>query len=409
MDRPPVSGSKRGVTLRSALAQVADARVLAVDDTVANTLLLKGILQKAGLHDVVEVNDPTEVVDQLETLAPDLVLLDLRMPGIDGFELLGHIQRFAAGTMLPVIIVSSDDSRASVSRALDLGAHDFLVKPVEARELVLRVRNLLLQRRAYQELRRSRAWLRTRLELFEPAIGAAVRDPEGVAAQIRAVLQGSQLRIALQPVVDMHTGASEGAEALVRFPSSSIGDTSAWLAAAQHVGLGVDVEVAAIRAALAHVGRFTVERPLAINASPAAVLADLVTALGPDVPWERVVLELTEHVPVEDYDVLNRALAPLRDAGARLSVDDTGAGFASLRHILDLHPDYIKLDVGIVRGVDHDPSRAAMAEMLIRFAERVGIKVVAEGVETESERATLLELGGTLGQGYLFGRPEVAL
>jgi EAL domain-containing protein (putative c-di-GMP-specific phosphodiesterase class I) len=310
--------------------------------------------------------------------------------------------------MLPVIIVSSDDSRASVSRALDMGAHDFLVKPVDAHELVLRVRNLLLQRRAYQELRRSRTWLRTRLEIFEPALSAAMNDPDAVTVDIRDALDHHRLRIALQPVVDMRTGISEGAEALVRFPNDRIGDTSAWLAAAQHVGLGVEVEVAAIRAALQLLGQFVPSRPLAVNASPAAVLADLGGELGADVEWDRVVLELTEHVPVEDYAVLNRALEPLRTAGARLSVDDTGAGFASLRHILDLHPDYIKLDVGIVRGVDCDPSRAAMAEMLIRFAERMDIRVVAEGVETVAERDTLIELGGTLGQGYLFGRPELA-
>jgi EAL domain-containing protein (putative c-di-GMP-specific phosphodiesterase class I) len=91
-----------------------------------------------------------------------------------------------------------------------------------------------------------------------------------------------------------------------------------------------------------------------------------------------------------------------------LAVDDTGAGFASLRHIIDLHPDYIKLDLGIVRGVDRDPSRAAMAEMLVRFADRLGIRVVAEGIETESERTALVALGAEWGQGYLFGRPQLA-
>ncbi len=140
--------------------------------------------------------------------------------------------------------------------------------------------------------------------------------------------------------------------------------------------------------------------------SPGAVLAGL-DQLGDDLPWDSIVLELTEHVPVEDYGVLNRALEPFRAAGARLAVDDTGAGFASLRHILDLHPDFIKLDIGIVRGLDRDPSRAAMAEMLVRFAARVGIRVVAEGIETESERASLVELGAEWGQGYLLGRPVI--
>jgi EAL domain-containing protein (putative c-di-GMP-specific phosphodiesterase class I) len=111
---------------------------------------------------------------------------------------------------------------------------------------------------------------------------------------------------------------------------------------------------------------------------------------------------------VEDYDVLHGALQDLPARGARIAVDDAGAGFASLRHIINLGPDIIKVDIGIVRGIDVDPSRSAVAEMIARFAERVGVDVIAEGVETTAERDTLLGLGLRLGQGYLFGRPTVA-
>ncbi|HET7900201.1 MAG TPA: EAL domain-containing protein, partial [Candidatus Nanopelagicales bacterium] len=145
---------------------------------------------------------------------------------------------------------------------------------------------------------------------------------------------------------------------------------------------------------------------LSVNFSPGTVMEGLPKLLGP-VPWDRIIIELTEHVPVEDYAVLNAALAPLRAKGAQVAVDDTGAGFASLRHILDVAPDVIKIDIGSTRGVDSDPSRAAIAAMLVSFAERMGIRVVAEGVETEAERDTMLELGAVYGQGYLFGRPEI--
>ena len=119
-------------------------------------------------------------------------------------------------------------------------------------------------------------------------------------------------------------------------------------------------------------------------------------------------IELTEHVPVADYAALNAALDPLRERGAKLAIDDTGAGFASLRHILDLKPDIIKIDIGITRGVDTDPSRAAIVTMLVAFARTTGNSVVAEGVETAGERDTMLRLGAIYGQGYIFGRPEIA-
>ena len=125
-------------------------------------------------------------------------------------------------------------------------------------------------------------------------------------------------------------------------------------------------------------------------------------------PWDHVVVEITEHDPVEDYAALNAALAPLRAAGARIAVDDTGAGFASMRHVLELHPDIIKIDLAIVQGVDVDPGRGALAGMLASFAGALGILVVAEGVETPVQRDRLLELGVVLGQGDLLGRPVLA-
>jgi EAL domain-containing protein (putative c-di-GMP-specific phosphodiesterase class I) len=118
-----------------------------------------------------------------------------------------------------------------------------------------------------------------------------------------------------------------------------------------------------------------------------------------------VVLELTEHVLIEDYASIQHALQSLRDAGASLSVDDTGAGFASLRHILNLVPDYVKLDISLCRGVDHDPARRALASALVTFTQDTNAVIIAEGIETPEERATLLNLGVSHGQGYLLGRP----
>jgi EAL domain-containing protein (putative c-di-GMP-specific phosphodiesterase class I) len=104
--------------------------------------------------------------------------------------------------------------------------------------------------------------------------------------------------------------------------------------------------------------------------------------------------------------LVNEAFAPLRRRGVRIAVDDTGAGFASLRHVLDLRPDIIKLDIGLVRGIDRDEHRAGVARMLLEFSRGIDARVIAEGVETPAERDTLLRLGASLGQGYLFGRPE---
>jgi EAL domain-containing protein (putative c-di-GMP-specific phosphodiesterase class I) len=120
---------------------------------------------------------------------------------------------------------------------------------------------------------------------------------------------------------------------------------------------------------------------------------------------ERVVLEMTEHAPIADYDELRRSLQLWRERGLRIAVDDAGAGYSSLRHILWLTPEWIKLDVSITRNIDSDMPRSALAAALIDFASRVGSSIVAEGVESTTELSALRELGATAAQGYHLGRP----
>lgn len=118
-----------------------------------------------------------------------------------------------------------------------------------------------------------------------------------------------------------------------------------------------------------------------------------------------IVLEITEHSTVQDYDKLEYTLRPLRARGMRLAVDDAGAGHSSFRHILRLQPEYIKLDISLTRNIDADPARRALAAALIGFASETGSELIAEGVETEAELATLRALGIHKAQGYLLGRP----
>jgi len=143
---------------------------------------------------------------------------------------------------------------------------------------------------------------------------------------------------------------------------------------------------------------------ISLNVSPALLLersrlkACLRHAVGP------VVLEITEHVAIEDYRAF-RAAVPTVGRGVHIAVDDAGAGFASFRHILELRPDYVKLDIGLVHEIDHDRVRQALVAGIVYFAQMSGCKLIAEGVETEPELKLLRTLGVHLGQGYLLGRP----
>lgn len=382
-----------------------DSRLLIVDDNKANTSLLEQILRRAGYTSVIVCNDSREVPLLLETETPDLVLLDLHMPHMDGFTILELLRYHADGRFLPIIVLTADTARASAIRALELGAHDLVSKPFDITEIQLRVRNLLRTRQAYQELRRHNSQLRDYVDVLEMDADTQLDPWSERRERIESMLERGDPRMVFQPVVDLVDDKHVGYEALARFDGAPMRSPDRWFLEALTVGLGPDLETRALCNALVHLPDLETPQFLAVNLSPGAILSEPYRRVSFDVAWDRVVIELTEHTNIDDYSSVLRALQPWRDLGARLSVDDAGAGFASLRHILQLSPDFIKLDISICRGVDIDPARSALASALVAFAGNTGSLLIAEGIETPEERRALMELGVRFGQGYLLGRP----
>ena len=223
---------------------------------------------------------------------------------------------------------------------------------------------------------------------------------------IRSAMAWGQPSMVFQPVVDLQDRRVVGVEALARFGAEPSHPPDEWFAAAHMVGLGVELERAAIQAAIRAAAALAPDAYLAVNVSPAAVLVPDVRAALAEVPPNQLVLEITEHARVDDYDELHAALAPLRARGVRIAIDDVGAGFASLRHVLRLDPDIIKLDQELTRGVEHNAGRARLVGGLIAGASAMSTLVVAEGIETEAQLRCLCELGVGAGQGYFIGRPS---
>lgn len=221
-------------------------------------------------------------------------------------------------------------------------------------------------------------------------------------ARINAVMGDHLFSIVYQPIVDIDTGHAIGLECLSRFQAGPPDD---WFAKAADVGLGVALELAAIEKALSALPHFPEDIYLAVNASPDTILSGGLAAIIRDLPGYRLVLEITEHATVEDYDALRTALKPMRNRGVSVAIDDAGAGYSSLRHILALEPDLIKLDMSLTRNIGGDPARKALASALISFACDTGSRIIAEGVETAEEFATLRSLGVKKAQGYFLSRP----
>ncbi|HEV7726914.1 MAG TPA: EAL domain-containing protein [Modestobacter sp.] len=240
---------------------------------------------------------------------------------------------------------------------------------------------------------------------------AVIIEPEVRAQELRSEIEdrldplmaaGGPV-VVLQPIVDLATGSRIGAEALSRFPAAWGKAPDVCFAEAHSIGRGHELELLALERAADHLPR--VEGYVAMNVSPATLLRPECGALLSRLPLERVLLELSEHDQVEDYAALDAVLAPFRARGLRLAIDDVGAGFSSLRHIVVTSPDVIKIDRSIISGVDTDPVLTTLVRSLVEFGHGCQVRVVAEGVETAAEAAVLRGLGVDYGQGWYHGRP----
>lgn len=221
-------------------------------------------------------------------------------------------------------------------------------------------------------------------------------------------LKGRGLTHVFQPVFDLTTGKCFAVEALARFSGRPSRTPDVWFAEAHAMGVGVELEVVSVRKALGSMSRLPAGVALCVNAGPEAMGSDEVRQFIASCDSKRVIMELTEEVKVDDYPRLSLALKELCSMGVRLAIDDTGAGFASLAHILKLTPDLIKLDRELTSGIDHDPVRSALGAALVSFSSRTGAEIIAEGIETAAELEVLRGLGIRYGQGFLLCRPTTA-
>jgi len=239
------------------------------------------------------------------------------------------------------------------------------------------------------------------LERNERASGRRAR----AARRIIEVMREGRIETALQPIVALSTGRVVGYEALSRFPE---GRPDEWFSEAARVGLGVQLELAAFERAWSFRPLLPRDAYLAVNLSPAAVCSSELAARIDGEQPEGLVVELTEHTTITDYELVMERVAWLRHRGARVAVDDAGSGYAGLHRILTMAPDILKLDLQLTRGVARDPARQALVRALTWYAASTGSTVVAEGIELQEELDVLSALGVPFGQGYHLGRPVPA-
>ncbi len=237
--------------------------------------------------------------------------------------------------------------------------------------------------------------------LVGPAI-ADLTEAGTIRSRIADIIRSNAYRPVFQPVVDLETGAHVGYEALTRFSDGTAPDLV--FADARAAGLEAELELATLAASITAAAGLPLHAWLSLNVSPGLLSGDARLAALLRRSDRPIVLEVTEHVPVDDYAALRAAIGGLRPT-VRVAVDDAGSGVANFSHIVELRPAFVKLDIGLVRGIDSDLTRQALMVGLLHFATESASQTIAEGVETEEELAILRRLGVPFAQGYLLGRP----
>ena len=249
------------------------------------------------------------------------------------------------------------------------------------------------------------------LRVLADLLGNSLGEEERIASvqrrqseQIRGLVKQG-LSIAFQPIVSLADGAVVGMEALSRFDTQPYRTPDLWFADAWRLGMGEELERAALQAALAHQSRLPDGVYLAINLSPRALQSAETLQMLHEAGPGPIVLEITEHAVIEEYGPLIEALQRYSERGTVIAVDDFGAGYSGLSHALRVRPRVLKLDMQLTRDIHRDEAKQALVGATVGFAGRMAVDVVAEGIECSEEAQMLRGLGVRYGQGYHFGRP----
>ena len=376
------------------------ATVVVADDEPHVVDYLSTLLELEGFVVVGTATDADGVVQLAHRLEPDVALLDLRMPGggLEAARLIGSLS-----TTTKIVIFSSAADEEDLVPLLRAGIDGYVVKGSPPERLVEAI-NAALAGDGYLAPRVNRfamAQLSNRLLAEEQVAMRSMR----LRQKIGGAIAQSSFSVVFQPIIDCHRDIAVAAEALTRF-SERGRSTPQWLADAESVGLLVPLELALAAAALLELPNLDANVAMAINVSPTTILSGRLHEVLTGVPVDRVILEITEHAPVDDYKAVRSSLSRWRDRGLRLAVDDAGGGYSSFAHILELAPELIKLDTSLIHDLHASPHRQALVRAVISFAEEMHVQVVAEGVETEAELIELRRLGAHLVQGFHLGRPR---
>jgi len=386
-------GSRRGTSIDVQKLH-SETRVLLVDDDDAVRNVLRRVLEHRGYR-VVPCASGSEALEHLAAGSYDAMVSDVRMPGMSGLKLLRAVREHDLD--LPVILVTGNPDLSSATEAVEYGAFQYLIKPIESDRLDQAVdRAAAVGRMA-----------RVKREYVEEYGSSTFRlgDRAGISATLERAL--GSLSVAYQPIVHAESGAAFAYEALMRSEEPDLPNPLAILKAAERVGRLRDLGDTVRRLCALDLAA-TQQSVFFVNLHPEDLIDESLYDAGSSLTRfaDRVVLEITERASLEHIGHLRDRVARLRDLGFRIALDDLGAGYAGLTSFTQLEPEFVKLDMDLIRGIHQHDMKRKIVRSMVELCHDMGKSIIAEGVELLEEKQVLIDLKCDLLQGYLLGRPS---
>lgn len=377
--------------------------LIAEDDALIRDVLVSVINDAPDFEVIATAENAEEAITRAAAEPPDIALLDVRMPGGGGERAAREIAVACPETR--IIALSAQDDRHSVEMMVTAGVSGYLTKDVPSDVMVETLRRCAAGETIFMPAATAevmRAFSRTSQIMEETE-----RRRRSRVERLMTVCLPNAVNSVFQPVIDLETGSTMMVEALARFKTNESLNTAQWFDEAVQLNMCAEIDMATLGAAIHTVNDVGYgESLVSLNVLPQTLLDPRLDAVLSEIDPTMVVIEVTEHARIADYEQMKQVLNLHRERGMKLAIDDAGAGYASLRHILDLMPDLIKLDITLSRNIDQDQARRSLAAGLISFAREIGAEIVAEGIETRDELLALRDLGVHYGQGYHLAMPQ---
>ncbi|NQU94869.1 MAG: EAL domain-containing protein [Candidatus Omnitrophica bacterium] len=367
---------------------MGNKHILLVDDDVGFAKIL-GINLQAHSYSVTTVHTGKDALEKAK-LKPDLILLDIVLPDITGYEVCHKLRQNKATSRIPIVILTAKGAPREKVEALHIGADDYITKPFQTEELIARVESLLRRSHYFQE---------------------EVNGKPEVINEIKEIIENGLIIPHFQPIFSLKPRKLLGLEVLSRpMPKTYFSNTEVLFSAAFRLGMLFDLEMACHKKALAELGNKVKKNLVFFNISPYIIqdpkFRDITSFYKPYSDLEAVVFELTERIAIEDFDVFLKNTKNLKKYGFKIAIDDIGSGYASLNSVVELKPDFIKIDIHLIHDIHIDPVRQNLLKAIMTFCKDSGITAIAEGIEKPEELETIIAFGVNAAQGYFLGRPN---